>query len=123
MSEAEPTPMFDVHCEGDFALVTVKRSSITDEDNLELLGESMQDLVMNVGIRRLILDLSTLRHVTSSVLGKWIFLHRSIHREGGRMVVCGVDGEIAEVFAATRLETLFETAETVEAARELLDAA
>jgi len=100
--------------------VTFVHSQLTDEDNIEQLGEALFALLEKGSRLRIILDLSQLDYVTSSVLGKFITLHRRLHRQGGALALCCMQPNVRETLRASRLLDYFQTAETVDAARGLL---
>ena len=101
-------------------VVTFVRQQLTDEDNIEQLGEALFALLEKDAQSRIILDLSHLDFVTSSVLGKFITLHRRLRRQGGAMALCRLQPNVRETLRASRLLDYFQTAETVEAARDVL---
>ena len=121
MTPQSDSAFFRVERAGEIAAVTLIRERITDEDNVDQFGQGLTDLVETGGVRRLLVDVSGLEYVTSSVLGKLIFLHRRLARDGGQMVLCGVRPTLLDILDATRLTTLFTIAEDEEAGRKLLD--
>lgn len=103
-------------------VVTFLRRQLTDEDNIEQIGEALFALLEKDAQSRIILDLSQLDFVTSSVLGKFITLHRRLHRQGGAMALCCLQPNVRETLRASRLLEYFQTADTVDAARSVLTA-
>ena len=101
-------------------IVTFLRPQLTDEDNLEQVGEALFALVEKDAQSRIILDLSQLDYITSSVLGKFITLHRRLHRQGGTLVLCGIQSNVRESLRASRLLDYFQTADTIDAAHAVL---
>ncbi|MFO1095943.1 MAG: STAS domain-containing protein [Planctomycetaceae bacterium] len=101
-------------------IVTFVRQQLTDEDNLEQVGEALFALVEKDAQSRIILDLSQLDYITSSVLGKFITLHRRLHRQGGTLVLCGIQPNVRESLRASRLLDYFQTADTIDAAHAAL---
>lgn len=103
----ESNPMLSVEVDDGVTVITVRRQTLTDEDNLEDLGQTLQGLISNDPAGQYVLDVSQLTYATSAVLGKWIAAHRSLGRSGGRLIVCGVGKELLEIIEATRLHKLF----------------
>jgi anti-sigma B factor antagonist len=101
-------------------VVTFVCPQLTDEDNIEQMGQALFSLLDKDAQRRIIIDLSPLDHVTSSVLGKFITLHRRLHRQGGALVLCGLQPNVRETLRASRLLDYFQTAENREAAHAVL---
>ena len=104
-------------------IVTFHRPQLTDEDNLELMGEELFRLVEKDQQRRIVLNLGMVEFVTSSVLGKWITLHRKVARQSGALVLCSLQPNVREILEASRLLTYFHSAGTVDDALALLGAA
>jgi len=121
MTQPDKPSYFTLTTDDDCVVVSFHRTQFTDEDNLERLGEELFALVEQQQYRRVILNLALVRYVTSSVLGKWISLHRKLVRHDGRLILCQTQPEVREILEASRLLTYFHTADTVDAAREQLD--
>src|SRR5271169_3738590 len=62
------------------------------------------------GRPEVIVDLSGVGFAGSAALGNFVALQRLVRQNGGRMVFCNVDPTVAEVFRASKLESLFEFA-------------
>lgn len=121
-SSAESPNCFTCLQDGDVLIVTYHRPQLTDEDNLELMGEDLFRLVEKDQHRRIVLNLGMVEFVTSSVLGKWISLHRKLVRNSGSMVLCDLQPNVREILDASRLLTYFNHAETIDDACRLLTA-
>jgi anti-sigma B factor antagonist len=100
--------------------VTFLRRQLTDDDNIEQLGEALFSLLKKDARSQIILDLSQLDFVTSAVLGKFITLHRRLHRQGGALVLCSLQPNLRETLRASRLLDYFQTADSVESAKTVL---
>ncbi len=59
------------------------------------------------GRPELVVDLSGVGFAGSAALGNFVALHRLVRQNGGRIVFCDVDATVAEVFRASKLESLF----------------
>ena len=103
-------------------VVTFLHQQLTDEDNIEQLGEALYALLEKDAQSRIILDLSQLDFVTSAVLGKFITLHRRLHRQGGALVLCSLQPNVRETLRASRLLDYFQTADSVDSAKTVLTA-
>lgn len=119
-SSTDQSACFTCTADRETAVVTFHRDQITDEDNIERIGERLFALVEQDGHRAVILNLSMVRYVTSSVLGKWITLHRKLSRLNGQLVLCHLQADLHEILDTSRLLTYFQSAETVDDARLLL---
>jgi anti-anti-sigma factor len=56
----------------------------------------------------LVVDLSGVGFAGSAALGNFVALQRVVRSRGGRMLFCNVDPTVAEVFRASKLDSLFE---------------
>ena len=68
------------------------------------------------GRPELVVDLSGVGFAGSAALGNFVALHRLVRQRGGRIVFCNVDPTVAEVFRASKLESLFDFVTDREAA-------
>ena len=92
------------------------RSSLSEEDTIEEFGSELNQLVDNYGCRWLVLDLGQVSLLTSSAVGKLIVLHRCLHRRNGRLVICGINSVITDVFQTAKLNDYFHLTSTVDQA-------
>lgn len=83
----------------DVTVVRFTRRTILDPATIEVVGDSLLDLVRNQGCRRLVLDFSRVESVTSGMLGKFAALHSAIDSVGGRLVFSGVGPFLQQIFA------------------------
>ena len=107
----EPVPFqssfFSVTREGDVHFVTINRDQLTDEDNLEQLGQDFNLLIEKHEITKFILLLSRVRYMTSSAIGKLITLHRKINRSNGTLILCELTPDVAATLDTAKLLTYF----------------
>jgi anti-anti-sigma factor len=64
--------------------------------------------VRQQGRPELVVDLSGVGFAGSAALGNFVALQRLVRQKNGRLVFCNVDPTVAEVFRASKLESLFE---------------
>jgi anti-anti-sigma factor len=64
--------------------------------------------VQKRGRPELVVDLSGVGFAGSAALGNFVALHRLVRQNGGRIIFTDVDPTVAEVFRASKLESLFE---------------
>ena len=84
-------------------VVSVVVEWLTEDVNLEQFGHELFALVDQFGCRRLVVDLKTVKVITSSGLGKLITLHRKMHRHQGTVVFCTLQPPVEEVLQTSRL--------------------
>ena len=68
------------------------------------------------GRPELVVDLSGVGFAGSAALGNFVALQRLVRQKNGRLLFCDVDPTVAEVFRASKLESLFEFVADREAA-------
>lgn len=109
MSDSIPfsTSFLKATFDGEICAAAVSRDQLTDEDNLEQFTQDLNLLIEKHEVRNLILQLSQVRYMTSSAIGKLIALHRKVNRSGGRMVLCELTPEVSEALSASRLLEYF----------------
>ena len=111
---------FDVKLDDDIAVAKFRSEQLTEEDNLEQLGQELFALVDQFQYVKVIADLTPLRYVTSSVLGKFITLHRKLGRNDGHLILCNIHDDLREVLSTSKLLTYFTSADDVDAAKSQL---
>ena len=121
-SGAASKSFFTLIAEGDLAVATYHRTALSDEDNIEQMGHELFSLVEQQQFRRVILNVSMVQYMTSAAIGKWITLHRKLARSNGALVLCEIQPSIREILETSRLLTYFNTADSVESARQKLPA-
>ena len=96
---------------GDVTLVNFRNASILDGPTVEAIGEELYDLVDNQAQRKILLDFSSVRFLSSSMLGVLISMQKKTKSIKGRMVLAGLRPKLREVFKITGMNKLFEFAE------------
>jgi anti-sigma B factor antagonist len=108
--------------------------TVTDEasfSTVQLVGDlnmfSAPDLRTNLvrkleaGVKRYIFDLSDLAFVDSSGIGILVsFVSMAKKSQGGQVVLCGLNPQIRNIFEVTRLMSVFNVVEDMQAAREAM---
>lgn len=109
--------------QGPVVIAHITRQNLSEEENIEELGQEFSTLVEHYGCRLLAVDMQAVNLITSAALGKLISLHRNLHRRDGRLVVCGVHGMVQDVLQTARLTDYFTMATSTDAAVKILDGA
>lgn len=116
ISEFDPS-YFDLDVDGEIAVVSFQKEQFTEEDNLEQFGIELFSLVDQYQFRKIVLSLAPVQYVTSSVLGKFITLHRKLGRNDGQLVLCEIHNDLENVLTTSKLMTYFTTAKDILAAK------
>lgn len=83
------------------------------------LWHAVQHEVVEEGERQLILDFSGISECDSYGISELLRLHRSIQNIGGKMVLACLNDLLLKVFSITKVDTVFNIAETIPMAMEL----
>ena len=110
------TRLFDV------TTVTFRDTSILDGAVVEAIGKELYELVDSQALRKLTLDFTAVRFLSSSMLGVLIQLHKKSQAIKGRLVICGLKPELKKVFKIMRLEKVLQFADDEAEAMRLLNA-
>ncbi len=106
---------------GDVVAARCVLPNLSEEENIEPVGQELLTLVGKYECRRLILDLQDVKYVTSSMVGKWIRVHRQLHREGGKLVLCQLCPTVDEILRTSHLHEYFHVANTLEVAAGMFE--
>ena len=108
LSEFKPA-YFELSEEGEVVIGRFHVPRLTEDQNVEQLGQDLFALVEQFDKRKVIISLRSVEYLTSSVLGKLI----TLHRKQGRLILTDLQTEVKEVLRLSRLIDYFTTAETV----------
>lgn len=111
LDEFNPT-YFNCEVHDDIAVADFTAARITEEDNVELLGQDLFTLVEKMNFRKVVVGLNAVEYVTSSVIGKLITLHRKLVRNDGMLVLYGIHGTLHDILDASQLTRYFNTADS-----------
>jgi anti-sigma B factor antagonist len=90
-------------------IVTVARFTLPEvmhADVIDSVGDRLLALVEDEGRRLLVLDFTSVRKLSSALLGRLVGLHRKLLAVQGRMALCGIEPEVRQVFDLCQLPRL-----------------
>ena len=117
MSDAPATPV-TIETRG-FAVVARAQKKMLDDDEMKAMSQLVDKAASaEPGITLVVLDLSPVRIVPSLALGLLVQISQRCRARQQRLKLAGVQPQVRQVFSVTRLDRLFEFAESVEAAVE-----
>jgi anti-sigma B factor antagonist len=91
----------------DVTVVNFQNISVLDSANIESLGRSLLDLVEKQDTRKLILEFSAVRFMSSQALGVLLQLKKALDPVHGKVVIAGIRPELHKVFKITNLHKMF----------------
>jgi anti-sigma B factor antagonist len=110
----------DVDNSTSITLVTFKTRAILDERVIRMVGDELLRLE-KTGCRKFLMDFRGVDHLSSSILANLITLHKRLIQRGGKLVLCGLNPEVAQIFEVTHLNRVLAIQADAMAAREALD--
>lgn len=110
--------IYKIEKEKDFAVMMPSLDTILIEENEEL--KNVLIFLLDVGNKKIILDLSQTNYISSLILGTLMFILKRAKEAGGNLVICSMNDKIKEIFAITNLDKVFEiTSDRIEAMNRL----
>ena len=91
----------------DVTVVSFQNISVLDSANIEALGRSLLDLVEKQDTRKLVLEFSAVRFMSSQALGVLLQLKRAMDPVKGKIIIAGIRPELHKVFKITNLHKMF----------------
>ena len=116
MSSQSRRRRLEVEDIGDVTVVNFIDKKILDEQNIQIIGEQLFNLVDELNRLKLLLNFSNVEYLSSSALGKFITLNKKVSKAGGRLILCNIAPQIHEVFEITKLDKLFNIQKEEQAA-------
>ena len=100
----------------DVTVVTVNDTALLDAAGIHRLGQDLFELVDRKARRKIVLDFSSVKFLSSSALGILLDLRKKATAIKGVVILCGIRPELHKVFKITNLNKLFQFFDTEEAA-------
>lgn len=91
----------------DVTLVSFEEVSLLDSAQIEKLGGELYRLVEELNRKRMVLDMTKVKFLSSAALGVLINLRKKSAAIKGDFVICGLRKELMKVFEITNLTKLF----------------
>jgi anti-sigma B factor antagonist len=95
----------------DVTVVNFRNRSILDTVGVESISKELYALADEQARKKIVLDFSQVRFLSSQMLGVLIALHKKLREYDGRFIICGLQPELHRVFRITRLDKILEFAE------------
>lgn len=95
---------------------------LTGQAWVEKLRAVVDDILERRQQPRVIIDMSVVEHLSSSLLGELIGIHRKLDTAQGQMRIAAAQPSVNEIFHITRLHQSLNIHETMEKAAKSFDA-
>jgi anti-sigma B factor antagonist len=104
---SEQAPPVSVIDEKNVRIVEFTNNKILDEANIAEIGGTLNALIDENDQPRLVLDFTTVDHLSSAALGMLINANNRIKQRNGQLRLANIKPQIFEVFRITKLDRLF----------------
>jgi anti-sigma B factor antagonist len=101
-------PTLIVEKENDITVVGFGDAMILDAYHVQQIAETLYALIEKRGCTRLVIDLATIKMLSSQTLGVFLNMRQKLDPLGGRMVLSGIDPQLYRVFRVTSLDRIFD---------------
>jgi anti-sigma B factor antagonist len=94
-------------------VIEFRLASMMDPMVLEGIGQSLNKLVDDEDRRLIVMDFTKVEFLSSQAIGIVISLHRKLTAlPRSRLVLCGINGKLAELLKITRLDRVLKVKKT-----------
>jgi anti-anti-sigma factor len=97
------------HLECPAIVLTITESQLQGDPISDRLRADLLGALERSGARHVVLDFQRIVFVSSVAFRPLLSLHRKLKEQGGRLVLCGMNERVAEVFHVTRLVSTTST--------------
>jgi anti-sigma B factor antagonist len=80
---------------------------VLQAQHIEAIGEQLAGLLDDPARTKLVLNFDKVEFMSSAALGMLVTLQRKARAAGAKLVLCGIDPQIFEVFKLTKLDKQF----------------
>jgi anti-anti-sigma factor len=98
-----PGPLLHASLEQGVLILTILQSRLQGEEIAHDLREEMGRAVTQAKIPRVVIDLGQVRYLSSVAFWPLLSLRKQLIGAGGRLIICGLSGDIEDVFATTKM--------------------
>lgn len=103
MSESQAGPSLEREDIGDVTVLRVKLPMLRSDEPTEALFQHAFAVVDEAGRSRLVMSLDGVVHLASAAIGRLVVLMRKARAAGGKLALCKVTRNIAEMLQMTHI--------------------
>lgn len=100
----------------DVTVVDFQNASVLDATVIDAMGHNLSDMIAREDHRKVVLDFSNVRFMSSQALGVMLKIKRVIDQVKGTIVIVGIRPDLHRVFQITNLHKLFLFADELDGA-------
>ena len=101
------TRWFEMDQVSGVTVITFLPQDLVRFEDIDEVAQQLYKLLENYSSKKIVLNLSGVRRLSSLMLGKLIAFNDRVTSAGGRMVLCDVNTEVHSVFKAVNLLKVF----------------
>jgi anti-sigma B factor antagonist len=101
----------EVENRGDEVVVHLGKHRVLDELTVDAISDELLAVADRPDCNRLRVDFSGVTQLSSAMLAKLVRLHKKMEPKGEKLILCGIDSQLRQVFATTMLDQLFDIAD------------
>ncbi len=105
---AESTPPLALAWQKDIRIAEFTNNKILDDARIADIGQTLDSLIDEVAVPKLLLDFSNVEHLSSAALGMLINANNRVRQKNGQLRLSDIKAQILEVFVITKLNRLFK---------------
>ena len=94
-----------LHCcvEQGVLVLTIVQPRIQGEEIAQQLRDEMRLAVEQAGVPRVVIDFRNASYLSSVAFWPLLSLRRQLMDTGGRLIICGLSGDIEDIFTTTKM--------------------
>lgn len=116
--KAQPqAPLIQAKIEGDYAIFPLVGE--LDETHLDWLNQSVDPVLNNPQVKKLILDCTQLEFINSKIVGFLVGLHTHLSKEARRLVIAAPNQAVMDVIQLVGLTAIIPVVTSVEEALKI----
>jgi anti-sigma B factor antagonist len=94
--------------DGEVTVVGFSEPTLLNAYHVNESAKELYHLIEKQGHRWIVLDLSSIKMLSSQTLGVFLNTRHKLEQVGGKIVISGIDPKLSRVFKITNLESVFE---------------
>jgi len=100
----KPRPRYlEARTQGGVLVLTIAQPQIEGEEIAQALRDELLDAVAGSAGQKVVVDFRHVRYVSSVAFGPLLALRRKLNEAGGRLLLCGLNSTVGDVFYTTRM--------------------
>ena len=107
MTSPSPRKRVEVEEIGDVTVAWLTDRKVLEAAHIEAVGDQLTALVNDPARKKLVVNFDKVEFMSSAALGMLVTLQRKARAAAVKLVLCGIDPQILEVFKLTKLDKQF----------------